>query len=46
VKEILASYLRPELDPAMEAELHSYVLTLAKKAGMQNLPMLEDFQPA
>jgi trimethylamine--corrinoid protein Co-methyltransferase len=42
VKEILASYLRPELDPAKEAELHAYVLTLAKSAGMDALPALED----
>lgn len=46
VKEIIASYIRPELDPAKEAELHAYVLTLAKQAGMENLPMLEEFQPA
>ncbi len=45
VKEILASYLRPELDPAKEAELHTYVLTLAQQAGMEHLPMLEDIQP-
>ena len=44
VKEILASFLRPELDPAKEAELHAYVLTLAQQAGMELLPMLEDFQ--
>lgn len=44
VKEIIASYARPELDPAQEAELHTYVLTLAKKAGMEYLPVLEDLQ--
>ena len=44
VTEILASYLRPELDPAKEAELHAFVLTLAKKAGMENLPMIENFE--
>ncbi|MEK6752397.1 MAG: trimethylamine methyltransferase family protein [Chloroflexota bacterium] len=44
VTEILASYLRPELDPAKEAELHAFVLTLAKKAGMKNLPMIENFK--
>ena len=42
VKEILAAYLRPELDPAKEAELHAYVLDLAKQAGMDALPSLED----
>ena len=46
VDEILASYRRPELDPAKEAELHAFVLDLAKKAGVEHLPMLEDFQPA
>jgi trimethylamine--corrinoid protein Co-methyltransferase len=46
VKEILASYLRPELDPAQEAELHAYVLALAKGAGMESLPVLEDLHPA
>jgi trimethylamine--corrinoid protein Co-methyltransferase len=42
VKEILASYLRPELDPAKEAELHAYVLTLARQAGMEALPVIEE----
>jgi trimethylamine--corrinoid protein Co-methyltransferase len=42
VKEILAAYLRPELDPAQEAELHAYVLDLAKQAGMDALPPLEE----
>jgi trimethylamine--corrinoid protein Co-methyltransferase len=46
VKEILASYSRPELDPAQEAELRAYVLTLAKQAGMEHLPPLEEFQLA
>jgi trimethylamine--corrinoid protein Co-methyltransferase len=46
VKEILASYKRPELDPAKEAELRAFVLDLAKKAGLEQLPFIEDFQPA
>ncbi len=46
VDEILASYRRPELDPVKENELHAFVLDLAKKAGVEHLPMLEDFQPA
>ncbi|MBI5966149.1 MAG: trimethylamine methyltransferase family protein [Chloroflexi bacterium] len=46
VKEILASYRRPELDPAKEAALHAYVLDLAKQAGIEHLPILEDMQPA
>jgi trimethylamine---corrinoid protein Co-methyltransferase len=45
VDEILASYRRPELDIAKENELHAFVLELAKKAGVEHLPMLEDFQP-
>ena len=45
VDEILASYRRPELDPVKENELHAFVLDLAKKAGVEHLPMLEDFQP-
>jgi trimethylamine--corrinoid protein Co-methyltransferase len=44
VQEILASYKRPELDPAKEAELRAYVLNLAKQAGMESLPMIEDFE--
>jgi trimethylamine--corrinoid protein Co-methyltransferase len=42
VTEILAAYIRPELDPAKEAELHAYVLNLAKQAGMESLPVLEE----
>jgi trimethylamine--corrinoid protein Co-methyltransferase len=42
VQEIIASYIRPELDPAKEAELHAYVLTLAKQAGMEHLPILDE----
>jgi len=45
VDEILASYRRPELDLVKETELHAFVLDLAKKAGIEHLPMLEDFQP-
>lgn len=45
VDEILASYRRPELDPAKENELHAFVIDLAKKAGIEHLPMLEDLQP-
>jgi trimethylamine--corrinoid protein Co-methyltransferase len=45
VKEILASYRRPEFDPAKEAELHAYVMDLAKKAGIEQLPFVEEFQP-
>jgi trimethylamine--corrinoid protein Co-methyltransferase len=44
VKELLASYSRPELDPAHEAKLHTYVLDLAQRAGMDELPELKEFE--
>lgn len=44
VTEILASYSRPELDPVHEAELHAYVLTLAKQAGMEELPIINGLE--
>jgi trimethylamine--corrinoid protein Co-methyltransferase len=43
VNEILASYKRPQLDPAKEAELRAFVLDLAHQAGLEQLPELEDF---
>jgi trimethylamine--corrinoid protein Co-methyltransferase len=46
VNELLASYRRPELDPAKVSRLYAFMLDLAKKAGMEQLPALEDFQPA
>ena len=46
VKELLASYKRPELDTEKEIRLHNYILELSKKAGAHELPFLEDFQPA
>lgn len=46
VTEILASYKRPDLDSAKVGRLQSFVLDLAKKAGIEQLPALEDFQPA
>lgn len=45
VKDLVASYKRPELDPAKERELHAYMLGLAKIAGIEQLPIIEDFQP-
>jgi trimethylamine--corrinoid protein Co-methyltransferase len=45
VTEILASYRRPELDPVKEEQLRAYVLDLAKQAGMDALPVIEDFTP-
>jgi hypothetical protein len=46
VKELLASYRRPELDPAQVSRLHAFVLDLAKQAGADSLPLIEDFEPA
>jgi trimethylamine--corrinoid protein Co-methyltransferase len=45
VNELLGSYQRPELDPAKESRLHIFMLDLSKKAGLEQLPVLEDFQP-
>src|SRR5215207_4408915 len=42
VKQFLASYKKPELDPVKEAALRSFMLDLAKKAGMNELPMIEE----
>ena len=41
VEQLLTSYAKPELDPAKVAELHAYVLDLAKQAGMDSLPAHE-----
>jgi trimethylamine:corrinoid methyltransferase-like protein len=46
VQDLLASYKRPELDPAIVSALHAFMLDLAKKAGIERLPLLEDFEPA
>jgi trimethylamine--corrinoid protein Co-methyltransferase len=46
VNDLLASYTRPELDSAKVAQLHTFMLDLAKKAGVEQLPNIEDFQPA
>jgi len=42
VKEILASYRRPEMNPDHEAALYAYVLDLAHQAGLEDLPRLEE----
>jgi trimethylamine--corrinoid protein Co-methyltransferase len=42
VKQLLASYKKPELDPAKEAALRTFMLDLAKKAGMDELPVIEE----
>ncbi|MBE0671378.1 MAG: trimethylamine methyltransferase family protein [Anaerolineales bacterium] len=46
VNELLASYKRPEIDPEKLSRLHAFTLDLAKKAGIEELPRLEDYQPA
>ncbi len=46
VNQLLASYRRPELDPAQVNQLHAFVLNLAKQAGVESLPFIEDFEPA
>jgi trimethylamine:corrinoid methyltransferase-like protein len=46
VKELLASYHRPELNPDQVSRLHAFVLNLAKQAGAESLPLIEDFEPA
>jgi trimethylamine--corrinoid protein Co-methyltransferase len=38
VEQLIASYTKPELDPAKVAELYAFVADLAKKAGMDSLP--------
>lgn len=46
VQELLESYKRPELDPGKERELHAYMLNLAQIAGIEQLPVLDDFEIA
>jgi len=46
VTELLASYKRPEIDPEKLIELHTFMLDLSKKAGVDILPLIDDFQPA
>ena len=46
VNQLLASYKRPELDPAQVTQLHAFVLNHAKQAGSESLPLIEDFELA
>ena len=46
VNELLASYKRPEIDSEKLSRLHAFTLDLAQKAGIKELPNLEDYQPA
>jgi len=41
VEKLLASYQRPEIDPAKERELMRLVAALAREAGMDELPALD-----
>ena len=45
VNELLASYQRPEIDSVKINRVHAYLLDLCQKAGLERLPILEDFQP-
>ncbi len=40
-KQLLSEYKRPEMDADKEQELHSMVENLARKAGMDTLPVLD-----
>jgi trimethylamine--corrinoid protein Co-methyltransferase len=46
VTELLASYRRPELDPDQVSQLNAFVLDLSKQAGVETLPIIEDYEPA
>jgi len=41
VEQLLASYTKPDLDPDKVAALHAFVLDLARKTGMDSLPVHE-----
>ena len=42
VKDLLVSYTKPVLDEAKEKALHAFMLDLAKKCGMDSLPVIEE----
>ncbi len=44
VNDLLASYTRPEIDSVITNQLHTFMLDLAKEAGVEQLPILEDLQ--
>ncbi|KXK16225.1 MAG: putative trimethylamine methyltransferase [Chloroflexi bacterium OLB14] len=44
VNDLLASYTRPEIDSVTTNQLHTFMLDLAKEAGVEQLPILEDLQ--
>ncbi|MDQ2691831.1 MAG: trimethylamine methyltransferase family protein [Chloroflexota bacterium] len=41
VQQLLDSYSKPDLDPVRVAELHTFMLELARQAGMESLPAHE-----
>lgn len=41
VEQLIAAYTRPDLDAAKVAELHAFVQSLARQAGMDSLPTHE-----
>jgi len=45
VKDLLASYTRPEIDSAKIERLQAFMSDLAQKAGLEQLPILDGFQP-
>jgi trimethylamine:corrinoid methyltransferase-like protein len=45
VDGLLASYSRPRFDEAKERELHTFMLDLAQKAGMDALPEHDEISP-
>lgn len=46
VDGLLASYSKPTIDEAKEKALHTFMLDLAQKAGMDALPVINEVQPA
>jgi trimethylamine--corrinoid protein Co-methyltransferase len=44
VRKLIETYKRPEIDSAREAQLHAFMLNLSKKAGVENLPIIEELQ--
>ncbi|MBL8061445.1 MAG: trimethylamine methyltransferase family protein [Anaerolineales bacterium] len=46
VKELLASYSQPEIAPDKKERINAFMLELAKKAGIEELPGLEETQIA
>jgi hypothetical protein len=45
VKELLGSYSQPGLDPAQAKAVHAFMLHLAQKAGMDQLPAIDAVNP-